>query len=93
MKEPIRESRTIMNGIYAVQKIASMIMMSYCCGARLGDADMFAREDNTDAPEKASVSSFDARTLNSKNLERVTRLPECGIHRREFPPGDWRCSR
>jgi hypothetical protein len=43
MKEPIRESRTIMNGIYAVQKIASMIMMSYCCGARLGDADMFAR--------------------------------------------------
>src|ERR1700730_12226480 len=83
MKEPIRESTTITNGTYAVQKIASMNHELLFVSTRLGGAEMFVRQEDADAAETASGTLFWTREL--PKFERVTRPSGCGIHRRALP--------
>jgi hypothetical protein len=83
MKEPIRESTTITNGTYAVQKIASMNHELLFVSTRLGGAEMFVGQEDTDAAETASGTLFWTREL--PKFERVTRPSGCGIHRRALP--------
>src|SRR3984893_789345 len=67
MKEPIRESKTMTNGTYAVQKIASMNHELLFVSTRLGGADMFVRQGIPTLPRQRRVLSFGRENCQNWN--------------------------